>query len=260
MVFEARYKEPSMIWKECKGEQYLCSISGDLHRMVESQEQVATMSYVDTLDEQELLEQLLEEVKPPYPEHVYAQNKNYHYLLTTPFRYPPLKWGSRFGSINEPSLFYAGLTKTATLAESAYYRFIFLYSMTGLNSNSRIRSEHCMFSVGYQTDKGVKLHQPPFNAYQEKLTHPTSYIDTQQIGRDMRASNIDAFEYQSARDPENGHCIGLFNPSAFKQRNPKTQSQWLCEATLNSVSFKQLGEHQIFHYSRECFEIDGAFA
>lgn len=57
--------------------------------MVESQEQVATLQLVDTLEEQALLEELLESSKPPVP----ADAEPLHYLLKTPFRYPPLRWG-----------------------------------------------------------------------------------------------------------------------------------------------------------------------
>ena len=52
-----------------------------------------------------------------------------HYLLATPFRYPPLPYGSRFGSRFEPSLFYGARSASTALAESAYYRFVFWSGM-----------------------------------------------------------------------------------------------------------------------------------
>jgi hypothetical protein len=39
-----------------------------LYRLVENQEQVATLGYVDTLEEQAVLEELLETSKPDYPD------------------------------------------------------------------------------------------------------------------------------------------------------------------------------------------------
>ena len=107
-----------MVWDACNGAQQIGSLKGTLYRLVESQEQVATLGYVDTLDEQALLEEMLESTKPVYREGLMT----YHYLLSTPFRYPPLKWGSRFGAVHEPSIFYGGSTVDVTLAESAYYR------------------------------------------------------------------------------------------------------------------------------------------
>ena len=116
-----------MLWESCHGTEQLTNVKGTLYRLVESQEQIATLGYVDTLDEQALLEEMLESTKPNYKEDLSA----YHYLLSTPFRYPPLQWGSRFGGIHEPSLFYGGVSIAVTLAESAYYRFIFWKSMAG---------------------------------------------------------------------------------------------------------------------------------
>ncbi len=42
-------------------------IASTLWRLVENQEQVATLGYVDSLEEQALLEALLDETKPPAP-------------------------------------------------------------------------------------------------------------------------------------------------------------------------------------------------
>ena len=64
------------IWERCDGTSHIAPISGTLYRLVESQEQVATLSYVDTLEEQEILEALLETAKPPYP----TQERDLHYL------------------------------------------------------------------------------------------------------------------------------------------------------------------------------------
>ena len=114
-----------MIWETCEGARHLQTISGTAWRLVESQEQIATLGYVDTLEEQAILEELLDSVKPPYP----ANTESLHYLLKTPFRYPPLRWGSRFGRVHEPGIFYAGCEANTTLAESAYYRFVFWYSI-----------------------------------------------------------------------------------------------------------------------------------
>ena len=54
---------------------------------------VSTMALVDTLEEQALLEQLLDDSKPSVP----LECRGLHYLLFTPFRYgAPYPHGSRF--------------------------------------------------------------------------------------------------------------------------------------------------------------------
>ena len=230
-----------MIWAACNGVQHIEPIHGLLFRMVESQEQIATLSYVDTFEEQCLLEELLEGVKPAYPD----ASTDYHYLLKTPFRYPPLKWGSRFGRTHEPSIFYGAASVKATLAESAYYRFIFWFSMAGEPVKDKLRSEHTLFSVGYKTERGVKLQAAPFAAYQADLTHPSNYLSSQLLGTAMRESGVEAFEYQSARDPAKGLCIGLFALGALAQKRPLDTFQWLCEVSANEVAFMQVGSREI---------------
>ena len=58
-------------------------MAGRCWRVVEAQHVVSTLKLVDTLAEQALLEDLLEETKPPVP----PECRHLHYLLATPFRY-----------------------------------------------------------------------------------------------------------------------------------------------------------------------------
>lgn len=238
-----------MIWDECRGNQQLGPLAGTLYRLVESQEQIATMGYVDTLEEQAMLESMLEGSKPLYTNDLTA----YHYLLSTPFRYPPLKWGSRFGSANEPSIFYGGKTINVTLAESAYYRFVFWHSMSGTPIKPQIKSEHSLFSVGYTSSKGVSLQTAPFNQYQSEISHPGQYSQSQQLGAAMKASGVEVFEYTSARDPHKEQCVGLFTARAFKSKKPNGMSLCLCETSAKEVRFKQLDSNAITSFKLDVF-------
>lgn len=241
-----------MIWDACNGAQQIEHLAGTLHRLVESQEQIATLGYVDTLDEQALLESMLESSKPIYKEDLTA----YHYLLSTPFRYPPLTWGSRFGAANEPSLFYGGKTINVTLAESAYYRFVFWNSMSGAPIKPQIKSEHALFSVDYTSSNGVSLHAAPLEQYQHDISHPNQYCQSQQLGSAMRASGVEVFEYTSARDPQKEHCVGLFTARAFKSKKPKNMSQWLCETSADEVLFKPAESNTITRFKLDTFLVN----
>ena len=55
--------------------------------VVEAQHRNATRRLVDSDAEQELLESLIDRVKPPVP--AGAEFQGLHYLLLTPFRHPP---------------------------------------------------------------------------------------------------------------------------------------------------------------------------
>lgn len=223
------------IWKRCEGERQIRPLRGRLLRLVESQEQVATQQLVDDLEEQALLEQLLESSKPPLPE----GTAGLHYLLKTPFRYPPLRWGSRFGSRDEPSLFYGAWSLETAMAETAYYRFLFWSGMASPPPSGRIRSAHASFEVRYQVERGIQLQAPPFVAERESLTDRCDYQATQGLGRAMRAAGVEAFEFESARCPERGINVALFVPRAFAERKPKNMTAWLCETSAGQVAFKQ---------------------
>ncbi|KPQ24627.1 MAG: hypothetical protein HLUCCA13_08910 [Halomonas sp. HL-48] len=241
------------VWEACGGTRNIEPISGTLYRLVESQEQVATLSYVDTLEEQEVLEALLEGAKPPYPE----QEQDLHYLLKTPFRYPPLKWGSRFGRVFEPSIFYGGKRIATTLAESAYYRLVFWYSMDGEPVTESLRSEHTLFSVDYAANRGVKLNTGPFVEYLDVLRHPVNYASCQQLGSVMRGSQVEAFEYTSARDIQGGSCVGLFTPEALSQHEPTDMRPWLCVTSAHQVSFKPKNAPGVTTYYLDEFLYNG---
>ncbi len=242
-----------MIWQACHGEQHITELSGQLYRLVESQQQVATLSLVDTLAEQALLEQLLESTKPTVP----AAATDLHYLLKTPFRYPPLKWGSRFGATHEPGIFYAGSTAEVCLAESAYYRLLFWHSMDAAPPKASLRTEHTLLSASYHSYKAVCLQQPPFSAYQQALTDKTSYQQTQPLGTAMRSAGVDLFQYCSARHPQQQLCIGLFSAAAFTNKQPDSTSQWLCELSAEHVVFKQAGDSALYQFSAGLFMVDG---
>ncbi len=224
----------SEIWRQCKGERHIRPLQGRLVRLVESQEQVATLQLVDTLEEQALLEELLESSKPPVP----ADAEPLHYLLKTPFRYPPLRWGSRFGRRHEPSLFYAALKLETAMAESAYYRCVLWSGMVVPPPSGRILSEHASFEAGWKVERGMRLQAPPFSDHEAALTDIADYRAPQELGTAMRSAGVQAFEYRSARCPERGCNVALFTPAAFTEKRPRNLTPWLCETTAGYVAFK----------------------
>ena len=204
------------LWEACREAAVPTRHQGDLMRMVESQEQVATRELVDDLAEQALLEQLLEQSKPPLP----SAARGLDYLLASPFRYPPLHYGSRFGTRFEPSIFYGALALSSVLAETAFYRLVFWEGMSEPPPSGCLSTEHTLFGASYASHRGLSLHLAPCDKYQEQLTHPRSYRETQRLGGDLREAGFKLFVYRSARDPEGGLNIGLFDASPLVQTSP----------------------------------------
>ncbi len=226
-------------------------VMGVLSRIVENQSQVVTLKLVDTLAEQQVLEALLEESKPKAP----ATPANAHYLLTTPWRYPPLRWGSRFGSRFEPSLFYGSLGTYALLSEAAYYRFVFLEGPDTPFAD-RLVSQHTVFEARYNTQCGYDLSKPPFSRRRQVIAHKSSYQATQALGSAMREAGIEGFVFPSARTVKAGLNIALLQPRALRSKKPLSTRRTLCEAIFERVSFK-LGD-ELWTFPRGDFLVDGA--
>lgn len=228
-------------------------VKGRGFRVAESQEQVATMDIVDSATEQSRLEELLEANKPPYRDSV----DELHYLLKTPFRYPPLDYGSRFGRPFEKSLFYAAAKVDTALAETAFYRFVFIHD-TLLPFPKPVKSQHTIFEVSIKTSKGVKLQSPDWLDVRDRLVDPVDYRFTQTIGTTMREVEVEAFQFISARAVQLGMRNldnqptesglqnvaadyvginwGLFEPSAFQKTKPSNLRPIIVITTKENVS------------------------
>ena len=237
------------IWQACQGERHVRPLQCRAWRVVESQEVIATLTLVDTLEEQDLLEQLLESTKPARP----APAR--HYLLTTPFRYPPLKHGSRFGRRHEPSLFYAATSVATALAETAYYRLVFLDGMTQPFANA-LNSEHTVFYVNVLCQRGIALQSDPFDAHRIALMAPDDYAATQALGAAMRSAGVEGFQYRSARDAAEGINVALFEPDVIRSTAPQSATRWLCQTDGQGVAFRSVDDREpLQHFPRTQFMV-----
>ncbi|MBY6189161.1 RES family NAD+ phosphorylase [Microbulbifer agarilyticus] len=216
---------------------------GRLYRIIESQEEVATRSLVDSLQKQGVLENLLEQSKPAR----LPGSEDLHYLLATPFRYPPLLWGSRFGRTAESGIFYGSKTIATVLSEAAYYRLLFLNDMEVAPARA-VTSYHQVFSAKYCAEPGVRLQSEPWRSYWSQLTHPSEYAFCQQLGTQLRECGVRGVESPSARAlcaglselPVNGGegtNVALFEPEALLRRPLTIEAEVTAESSSDSVSF-----------------------
>lgn len=240
------------IWTECAGVASVGVLRLEPYRVVEAQHVNATRKLVDSDSEQELLESLIDDVKPRAL--VGGRFDGLHYLLSTPFRYPPLRYGSRFGTCRERGIWYGAREVATALAEVAYYRLLFL---DGTRAElGPVTSQHSVFQASIATERGVDLTRPPFD--RTGLRSPVSYAATQPLGAAMRAAGVEAFVFTSARDPLGGHNVGLFEP-CFARRQPSMAMAWVCTATRAAVELKRsdLRSRERHRFERAQFEVDG---
>jgi len=227
--------------------EHIKPLQGEVFRVAESQQKVATNTLVDTLEEQKILEELLDGIKPKIP----LECEQFDYLIYTPFRYPPLKHGSRFGKKIHPSIFYGSKKLEAAFAELAYYRFVYYDGVLSAPKKKQKITQHASFSVELKSKKGVALNQPPFNKLKNRISNPASYNDSQKIGEEMRKKEVEAFTYFSARAAGEVN-VGIFSCKALSSNFPKALKHWSCITRDKSVTIRSLDDR----WSSISFEID----
>jgi hypothetical protein len=211
------------------------SLSGLCWRLVEAQHHISTLKLVDSVDEQETLENLIEETKPPVP----PECEGLHYLLSTPFRYGAVyPTGSRFrrAGLTE-GVFYASETLDTAVAEMAFFRLLFFAESpdTPWPSNP---GEYTAFSAEYATKKAIDLTRGKYAADRARWMHPTDYSYCQTFADAARRAKIEVVRYESVRDPRHGMNVALFTCLAFSKPNPIDQQTWhmrLSEAGVQAV-------------------------
>lgn len=242
----------SSIWTRCAGDSRIAPLRATPWRVVEAQHLVSTRKLVDTLDEQAILEQLIEASKPGD-----ISLARRHVLVATPFRYPPLRHGSRFGSRHDPSLWYGAEEPRPLFAEAAYYRLVFL---DGTRADlGAVTTWHTAFTVPARTERGVDLTARPFDRHRAAISSPESYDESQALGAAMREAGVELFRYRSARDVAGGINVGAFAPSVFGHAKPRDLETWHCTATTSHVEFvrRDWSTESSYAFAREQFLVGG---
>ena len=244
----------SNIWTQCAGDSELRALRLSPWRVVEAQHQVSTRKLVDSVDEQILLEELIDSVKPA--DHTHGRG---HYLLTTPFRYPPLAHGSRFGGRHEHGIWYGSESRRTAFAEVAYYRFVFL---AGTRADlGVVTTQLTAFTVRVRSTHGIDLVSAPFGEHRKTISSPSRYEASQALGAAMRAAGVELFRYASARDiVGDGVNVGAFAPSVFGNAKPRGFETWHCTATRETVELtkRDYFGRSAFTFPRGDFLVAGA--
>lgn len=223
------------IWEICDGDHHITAFRKDPWRIVEAQHISSSRDLVDTLEEHDFLEALLEESKPPIL-------KDKDYLIFTPFRYPPLKYGSRFGQPYEPSLWYGSLELHTAFCEVAYYRLQFFKDTDAVLDYIEIPMT--AFQSSLATECGIDLTQLPFKTHTSQISHQHSYEFSQPLGSAMRAAQIEAVIYYSARSQKPEKNIAVYTPAVFQKKKEQyihQQQNWTCMANQHCIEFTRLG-------------------
>lgn len=227
--------------------------SGQTHsalgfRVVEAQTTVATASLVDGLEELEVLEAMLEESKPS------TLVPGYHYLIASPFRYPPLRYGSRFGSTMERGIFYGSETLETAFAETAFYALLFVADSEGLQTLSVWKT-----AFVFAFDSSAMLDATTPEHADKGLDAPANYAASQAFGSEARDRGVQVIRFTSARCPNRGANLAVFEPRALAPA-PRSSETWRMLVRSDRVDCLQSTGDRRCSFSREGFLSRGAGA
>jgi len=204
------------------------------------------MALVDSLDEQQVLERILDDAKPPVP----MAARKLHWLLFTPFRYPPPPRGSRFRGPNDPGVFYGADEIRTACAELGYWRWRHLRESPALTAMPV--KPQTVFRAQVAT-AAIDLRRPPFYAARPQWTDRDDYAACQTLARTARDGGVGAIRYESVRDPQHAACGAVLTPQAFARANPQEQQTWMLSVTRERVVWRRTGvtREQAFQFESE---------
>lgn len=218
--------------------------AGRTWRVVEAQNRISTAKLTDSAAEQTILEQLIEQTKPPVP----VECEHLHYLLSTPFRYgAPYPIGSRFRRSGFTlGVYYASENPHTAIAELCFHRTLFFLESPNTKWPSDA-GEYTAFAADY-SGKSIDLTVPPLNSRAQFWTHPTRYEECQTLADLARAADIDLIKYASVRDHHHRPNHAILRGRVFTNPEPITRQTWrlllgsngaraLCEMPRETIDF-----------------------
>ncbi len=204
-----------------------------LWRAVEAQHLVATQALVDTLGEQAELERILDAAKPAVDTQG-PRGAPLHWLLYTPFRYPPLPSGSRFRAPSDPGVWYGAEHVRTACAELGYWRWRFLNASPDLE---RLAARPQTVFRARLRGLAIDLRSGAFAAARANWTDPANYAACQALARQARAVGISIVRYESVRDPEHAGCGAALKTNAFAAPAPTELQTWLLDVRRDRVTW-----------------------
>jgi hypothetical protein len=247
----------SPIWTRVALSSEFRRFDGTCWRLVEAQHRVSTLKLTNTLAEQALLEDLIEETKPAIP----PECRHLDMLLATPFRYGSVyPNGSRFRRAGRTlGVYYAAETPATAVAEMAFYRLLFFAESPDTPWPSDA-AEYTAFSAAVSTARLLDLTSEPLSQDSALWTDLTNYRHCQDVADAARAAGADTIRYQSVRDPGHGTNLAILTCRAFARPVPIDRQTW--RIRLNSSGIQALCEfpRQGLEFPQHCFAADPRIA
>lgn len=205
------------------------------------------MKLVDTMEEQRILEELLDETKPPVP----VACQHLHYLQFTPFRYPA-RHETRFRQQGErEGVFYASEAISTCAAEIAFYRILFFLESPDTEPPT---TPFVMTAFGckVETGSGVDLVPEQTDPLTDPFMDSVDYSPCQALAKDVREMSGAVIRFRSVRDEGHAANVAVLDCAAFADSRIRQQEGWWFRFGPNGIfAVKRFGEGRMeFNYDQ----------
>ncbi|WEK50531.1 MAG: RES family NAD+ phosphorylase [Candidatus Kaistia colombiensis] len=247
----------SPIWTRVALSSEFKRFGGSCWRLVEAQHRVSTLKLTDTLAEQALLEDLIEDAKPAIP----PECRHLDFLLATPFRYGAIyPYGSRFRRAGRTlGVYYAAEDPRTAVAEMAFYRLLF-FAESPATPWPRDAAEYTAFSAEVATERLLDLTEPPLVADADLWTDRVDYQGCQAFADAAREVDAEVIRYQSVRDPARGGNLAILMCRAFGRPVPGERQTWRMRLSASGVQALCEFPRQAVEFPPDAFEADPRIA
>ncbi len=192
-----------------------------LWRIIEGQYRSSTIRIVDTFEEHDVLEAMLEASKPPVPED--CQHLDYQFW--SPFRYGCYPRDSRFRRRGRtPGVWYGSEAPLTALCEMIWGALGFFRASEGTPLPRRA-IEYTAVQADIQTPFALDLTAPDW-AGQGDWMAPQDYSDCLRLADALRAAGGEAIRYASVRAPDHAANVAVLTCRAFVKPRPIRQQTW----------------------------------
>lgn len=247
----------SPIWTRVALSSEFRRFDGSCWRLVEAQHRISTLKLTDTLAEQSLLEDLIEETKPAIP----PECRHLDFLLATPFRYGAIyPAGSRFRRAGRTlGVYYAAEHPSTAVAEMAFYRLLFFAESPATPWPSDA-AEYTAFSAAVSSVRLLDLMSEPLSQDSGLWTNVTDYGPCQAFADAARAADADVIRYQSVRDPDRRANLAILMCRAFARPAPVDRQTWRIRLSPSGVQALCEFPRQGLEFPRGTFAADPRIA
>jgi len=161
------------------------------------------------------------------------------------------------GTRRERGIWYGSEEVQTALAETAYYRLLFIEGSEA--DLGTVETRHTVFRGSVKTGRGVDLTTGAYAEHREAIASPTSYATSQALGGAMREAEVELARFPSARGAPEGINVAVFSPNAFTLKNPTHLNDWYCVTQSDRVEFTKVDrlKSEGYNFSREFFLVEG---